>query len=210
MLKFHDINTVFDVGANTGQFGRELRSQADYHGRIVSFEPLSDAYVRLVKAAAGYKRWDVAPRVAIGAGEGTVTINVAANSLSSSVLSMLDSHVQAAPESLYTGQETVQLTSLDKVAPLYLEDSSITFLKIDTQGYEGPVLAGATRTLTRLTGVQLELSLVPLYAGQRLMPDLMEFMRDSGFDLWAVAPVLADPTSGRLLQFDATFFRHRQ
>ena len=40
------------------------------------------------------------------------------------------------------------------------------YLKIDTQGYEWKVLEGATEVLNYLCGIQLEVSLLPLYEGQ--------------------------------------------
>jgi FkbM family methyltransferase len=207
MLSWHRIDLIFDVGANTGQFGRELRREVGFTGRIVSFEPMRAAHERLGEAAGKDPLWDVAPRAAIGAQEGTVTINVARNSVSSSVLPMLESHVRAAPDSRYTDAETVRLATLDVLTPDYFRQDSTAFLKVDTQGYESEVLKGAPRTLARVTGVQLELSLIPLYTGQLLMPELLEFMREAGFDLWAITPAFTDPRNGRLLQVDAAFFR---
>jgi FkbM family methyltransferase len=207
MLACHRVNLILDVGANTGQFGRELRRQVGFTGRIVSFEPMKAAHERLSAEAHKDPLWDVARRAAIGAQEGTVIINIARNSASSSVLPMLDTHLRAAPGSQYTDTETVRLATLDALAAGYFGQESIAFLKVDTQGYESEVLKGAPHTLARVTGVQLELSLIPLYAGQLLMPELSEFMRDSGFDLWAITPAFTDPKSGRLLQVDAAFFR---
>jgi FkbM family methyltransferase len=207
MLSWHRVDLIFDVGANAGQFGRELRRQVGFTGRIVSFEPMKAAHERLGAEARKDPLWDVAPRAAIGAQEGTVTINVAANSVSSSVLPMLEAHARAAPDSTYTDIETVRLATLDALTPGYYGQDSTAFLKVDTQGYEGEVLKGAPRTLARVIGVQLELSLIPLYTGQLLMPELVEFMRDTGFDPWAITPAFTDPENGRLLQVDAAFFR---
>jgi FkbM family methyltransferase len=207
MLASHAVNLVFDVGANVGQFGRELRWHVGYRGRIVSFEPMHAAHAGLTKAAARDPLWEVAARAAVGSNPGIITINVAQNSVSSSVLPMLESHVSAHPPSRYGGTETAPVVRLDELAPQYLRPDSVAFLKIDTQGYESEVLRGATDTLERVVGVQLELSLVPLYAGQQLMPELIEFMQRAGFELWAIAPAFADPQSGRMLQVDATFFR---
>jgi FkbM family methyltransferase len=207
MLSSHGVNLIFDVGANVGQFGRELRWHVGYSGRIVSFEPMRAAHAALTKAAAGDRLWEVAPRAAIGAEHGSIAINVAANSVSSSVLPILAAHVSAAPMSRYSGSETVPMVPFDDVAPQYFTDNSIAFLKIDTQGYESQVLQGARQTLARVIGAQLELSLIPLYAGQQLMPDLIDYMQTMGFNLWGIAPTFAEADSGRMLQVDATFFR---
>jgi len=48
LLKHNKIDLIFDVGANTGQYARELFSLG-YKGKIVSIEPLSEAYNQLLK-----------------------------------------------------------------------------------------------------------------------------------------------------------------
>jgi FkbM family methyltransferase len=207
MLSWHRVNLILDVGANVGQFGKELRERVGYTGRIVSFEPMRTAHEALSTAAAGDRSWQIAPRAAVGAARGTITINIAGNSASSSVLPMLESHASAAPESVFVGTEVVPLEPLDSIAPGYFRQDSVGFLKIDTQGYESEVLDGATETLPRVVGVQLELSVIPLYAGQKLMPELMERIAAMGFELWAMTPALIQSRTGRMLQIDATFFR---
>lgn len=206
MLSLHRINMILDVGANTGQFGQLLR-EVGYDGRIVSFEPLSAARSALSAAARNDPAWQVAPAMAIGGENGEIDLHVAGNSVSSSVLPMLQSHAEAAPASVYVGTEKVPLRTLDEVAGEYLRPDSVLFLKIDTQGYEDRVLRGAGSLLNRTTGLQLELSLVPLYEGQRLFDDLLAELKSSGFELWNMTPAFIDPASGRLLQIDATLFR---
>jgi FkbM family methyltransferase len=206
MLAAHKINLVLDVGANTGQFGELLRS-AGYCGRIVSFEPLSAARKQLVAAARKDSLWEVAERMAIGDEENEIELHIAGNSVSSSLLSMLPAHMDAAPASVYVGSETVRVRKLDSAAANYLSDDAVLFLKIDTQGYEDKILQGARAVLRRTTGLQLELSLVPLYEGQRSYEDMMVKLRTMGFELWAMSPAFIDPRTGRLLQVDATFFR---
>jgi FkbM family methyltransferase len=207
MIIAHQIDLVFDVGANTGQFGRELRKHIGYQGTIVSFEPTAKAYQKLIANARGDEKWIIANRCAIGSTEGFVNINVSANSVSSSVLPMLNSHVDAAPSSRYVSTEKVPLYQLDALAPLWIDNSKSSMIKIDTQGFESEVLKGAIKTLSQAQGLQLELSIVPLYEGQKLMPELMAEIKEMGFSLWGMFPAFCDESNGRLLQVDATFFR---
>ena len=206
-LNSHGINLILDVGANVGQFGRKNLRDAGYRGRIISFEPLSAAWNGLSAEAAGDTLWSVAPRMAIGVENGVININVAQNSVSSSILDMLPEHQDSAPESKYVAIEVVPIRRLDEIAPQYLLPDSIVFLKIDTQGFESAVLQGAEGILSRVTGIQLELSLIPLYAGQQLYDEIIARLNQRGFDLWGVSSAFVDSKSGQTLQVDATFFR---
>jgi FkbM family methyltransferase len=207
MLQYHRVNLVLDVGANIGQFAGDLRNKYGYTGRLVSFEPMKAAHDELCKSAIKDQLWTVAPRAAIGATAGEVEINVAANSVSSSILPMLDRHAAVAPESRYKDVEKVPMRTLDSIALDYITSDSVAFLKIDTQGYEHYVLEGAKQILSKAVGIQLELSLLELYAGQRLMPEMVKFLGDAGFDLWALSPAFVEPNTGRILQVDGIFFR---
>lgn len=206
MLTQHKIDLVLDVGANTGQFAKSLRD-AGYTRRLVSFEPLSTAHAQLLQASRNDAYWEIAPRTAIGDHEGEIEMHIAGNSVSSSVLGMLDSHASAAPGSSYVGTERAPLSRLDTMALDYIKPGMTPFLKIDTQGYEDRVLDGASELLTKTRGLQLELSFVPLYEGQKLFDELAERLRKLGFTIWAIRPGFCDPHSGRMLQVDATFFR---
>jgi FkbM family methyltransferase len=205
-LFFHQIDVVFDVGANTGQFAEELWN-AGFHGRIVSFEPSTTAHSTLIKHARGDANWIIAPRMALGDRDGTIRLNLAGNSVSSSVLPMLPSHGSAAPESRYVGSETVDLRTLDSISKQFATDAERVFLKLDVQGFEYKVLQGAEQFLRRVSGIQMELSLVPLYDGEHLFDPMLHDLEDHGFDLWSVVPGFIDPKTSRLLQLDAIFFR---
>lgn len=206
MLRHHGVNLVLDVGANVGQFAQGLR-RSGYPGQLVSFEPLRQAHDQLVATAEGDPKWRVAPRVAIGDHEGEIEINVSANSVSSSILNMLDTHAGAAPASKYVASERVRLATLDTIVRGEITAGVVPFLKIDTQGYEDRVLNGAHEVLTSAQGVQLELSFLPLYEGQELFDPLMQRLRSLGFSVWGIWPGFCDPTNGRMLQVDAVFFR---
>jgi len=206
LLRHHGVSTVLDVGANSGQYAVELR-RFGYSGDIVSFEPLAGAWRELHRRAAADGRW-TAVRCALGAERCEVVINVAANAgASSSVLPMLDRHVSAAPEARYVGQEKVAQCRLDDLTPEYVRPADRTFLKIDVQGYELRVLEGAKRLLDDVIGVQLELSLVPLYDGGLVYRDALNLLGARGFVLESLEPGFSDPNTGQLLQVDGIFFR---
>ena len=204
-MNHHDIAGVLDVGANVGQFGRLLR-QARFDGRIHSVEPLQSAYDRLVGAAARDALWTT-QRAAVSAEPGTLTLNVAGNSVSSSVLPMLEAHATAAPGAQYVQQETVPATTVDEIVTTHDLDPERMLLKIDVQGYEREVLDGAVKTLSSFRGVRTEMSLVPLYEGQALMPEIVDLLGRHGFELWHVESGFTEPGTRRLLQVDGVFFR---
>src|SRR4051812_37139292 len=200
------VNLVIDVGANTGQYAQRLRA-IGYTGRIVSFEPLGAAHAALTEHARGDQDWNVAPRLALGERNGQIELKVSANSVSSSTLAMLPSHIAAAPESAPCAVETVPIMKLDDALAPYVRGDETALLKIDVQGAEDRVIGGAEYTLRRVPAVQAELSLVPLYADQALMDDIVNLLRGRGYELADLHPAFIDPRDGRVLQLDGLFFR---
>lgn len=206
MLNNQEINLVLDVGANIGQFAGTLR-QSGYPNRIISFEPQLAAYQQLLRNSASDPHWTVAPRMAIGDIDGEISLNISENSVSSSITDMLDAHLEAAPGSRYIGRENVPIFRLDTLAQSLIPFSTRTFLKIDTQGYESQVLAGASRLMPSLCGLQLELSLVPLYSGTGLFIETIQSLKMMGFELYGLYDAFSHPETGRMLQVDGVFFR---
>ncbi len=202
----HAIDTVLDVGANVGDYASEL-FQAGFKGRVLSFEPLEAAHAVLQRRAAGVERWDAAPRMAVGDRNDQVKIHVANNQTSSSLREMLPEHLCAAPESRYVGSEAVPLRRLDGISHPYLATAHSIMLKSDTQGFERQVLEGAEGLMSKMRGVQLEMSLVSLYDGQSLFRELYDHLDAQGFDLHYALPGFTDPRTGRMLQMDCWFFR---
>ncbi len=198
------VDLVLDVGAARGGYGTQLR-RFGYTGRIVSFEPLADAYADLSRAIEADPAWQ-AHRTALGAEAGTATINVASNSDSSSLLPMLDAHRAAAPQVGYVGTQTVTISRLDDLAQEALSAATTPYLKIDTQGFERGVLAGAPETLRQVVGLQLELSFVPLYDGGMTVDEAVAWAYGEGFHLVGIEQGYTAP-SGEILQVDGVFWR---
>lgn len=207
LLKRNDVDLVLDIGANDGGFASEL-VQNGYQGKILSFEPLPAAWQKLRERAQkeGFGRWEVAPRIALGAEDGEVDFFESANSVSSSLLPMLSSHIEAAPNSAPRQTLKVPVKTLDEVITAF--EAKRVYIKIDVQGAEHLVLAGAQRTLEeRAIGLQLEMSLTPLYEGQRLNNELHDELVSKGFKLWDIVPGFRNPGNLRLMQYDGVYLK---
>jgi FkbM family methyltransferase len=201
------VDAILDIGANIGQFGRGIR-ESGYVGQIFSFEPLSAAHSELVSNAREDMLWHVVDRCAVGSTNGTVKINIAGNSFSSSILPMLSLHEEAAPESVYMDYEECSVITLDSFIEDTFADRSMTFgLKIDTLGYEHKVIEGLRFCHERVKVIVCEMSLRPLYAESISMPDLCQHLANLGFRCVALGPEYEHSVTGELLQVDGVFTR---
>lgn len=205
ILESVDADLVLDVGANVGEYGQRLRASG-YRGAITSFEPQEASFKRLQATAARDGAWSCR-RLALGDRDGEATLNVSANSYSSSLREIEPDHQRVAPGAARVRQERVPLARLETVWADVAAGALRPFLKIDVQGFESEVLNGAARCLEQIHGIELELSLVPLYRGQTLAREIIDLLDDSGFSLVGVEPVLIDEESGRTLQADGLFVR---
>jgi len=199
------VMAVVDVGANVGQYGAELRADG-YRGRLLSVEPLGRAFRHLAGRSARDPLWECI-QCGLGARDGEAMLSVSANGYSSSMLPILDSHVEAVPESRFQSAEKIRVRTLDSVVGEWSDRGGAIGLKLDVQGYEAQVLRGASGTLPRVVFLEIELSLVPLYAGQALFIDMIEYVRGLGFSLVNMETGFSDPRTGRVLQFDGIFLR---
>jgi FkbM family methyltransferase len=200
LIERHGIASVIDIGANAGQYGLSLRDQG-YEGEILSYEPLPEPFERLRRVAAQHRPWKVENKAVSNEG-GSLLMNVARNSVSSSLLKMESRHMDAAPDSAIVSTISVNTISLrDILKPL----AGPVMVKADTQGYEYPVLLSAGELLKSVALLELELSLVELYKGQRLFRELDAFLMSQGFSLVSMDDGFFDEQRGELLQLDAIY-----
>jgi FkbM family methyltransferase len=205
LLRSLRVDLVVDVGANVGQYARELR-MLGYAGQIISVEPLAGPYEALVTAARGDPKWRVVHSAA-GAADGETEMFVAANGgASSSLLSMLPLHERNAPNARIVARELVHVRRLDVLVGAEIEQAARPFLKIDVQGYESQVLDGAASALPSVVGLQLELSLFPVYRGAPTLRQMLDRLEADDFVLAGFEPGFT-AEDGRLLQVDGLFVR---
>jgi len=79
-------------------------------------------------------------------------------------------------------------------------------LKIDVQGFELEVLKGSRELLNLFETVYVEASYLELYEGQALAGDVIEFMRECGFEIQGVYNQYEHEIRGAL-QADFLFVR---
>jgi FkbM family methyltransferase len=203
IINDYKIDTLFDIGANTGQYAKEMRALG-YNKRIISFEPLKDAFKELKKTSLKDKNWTV-NNYAIGNENGKKVINIAGNSYSSSIYNMFPLHIKNAPNSKYIGQQTIKIKKIDSIFNTIANIESKVMLKIDTQGYEKNVIDGAAKSLNKIVIIQLEMSILPLYENEMLFIDMIQYLAKKGFQLFSLENGFSSPESGQLLQVDGLF-----
>jgi FkbM family methyltransferase len=205
IIKQYNIKTIFDVGANIGEFA-EIMRDAGYKQQIISFEPRKEAFSELSLKALKDSIWKCV-NIALGDTNCTSIINIAGNNTSSSLLEMKKLHTDIKPHSKYIGKEEIIVKKLDSVIFDYIDKNEEIYLKIDTQGFEKQILVGAEKSIPNIRIVQLEMSLVELYEGSPLIYEMIPFLESKDFFLCSIERGFHDKKTGRLLQVDGIFIR---
>jgi len=200
-LAHRNIQVVYDVGANVGQFGMKIR-QRGYRGKIISFEPVKSVFEELKRAAGPDANWEVV-HCAVGAKPGETTIHVSRNTQFSSIKPLAERSSAIDPDSSFASSETVEVKTLDE---LVRRNGGAYFIKVDTQGFEREVLDGGKTAVAGAAGVLLELPVINTYDDTWTFHEAVGHMRDLGLVLCQIDPVghhEADPMAA--IDFDCLF-----
>jgi FkbM family methyltransferase len=203
------VNCVIDVGANVGDFAAHVR-KLGYRGRIVSIEPASKPYAELVARAAADSEWKTL-QLAAGRSEGTAQLKI----LGDSVLNTLG---DPDPEQIrdfgkrgqVVGQETVRVRPLDALWDDLFAGIKTprVLLKIDTQGHDQEVLAGASqRVLASTVALQTELSIVRLYLQSPTFTQSLEPLLTDGWGIVGMYPTARYEDTHTAIELDCLMTR---
>ena len=206
LLDMYGVNCVIDVGAHAGQYGERLRA-GGYTGRIVSFEPTPAGFAELERVADGDPKW-TAHRLALGREDGTATMNAVPGTLSS-ILPPTKFGAGRYPKLQQPEEIEVDVRRLDGMLDEVLDGlrRPRVFLKLDTQGFDLDVFAGAGERIREFVGIQSEVALMEIYKGMPRMPEALAAYEEAGFEIAALYPVSRQTKTARVLEYDCVMVR---
>ncbi|WP_438396517.1 FkbM family methyltransferase [Caballeronia sp. DA-9] len=190
LLTYLDVDCVFDIGANQGQYATMLRKKAGYKGFIFSFEP-NPHDARIARDhAKGDDKW-IVDEIAVSEDDGEAQFNVMRASEFSSLSMPSHEDVQ-----LFRGMnsviETVAVrterleTALQRLRAKYLFKRP--FLKMDTQGFDVKIVKSSENIMRQFVGLQSELAIAKLYTDSVDFREAITVYERCGFSLSAFVP----------------------
>lgn len=190
LLRHFDVDCVFDVGANTGQYATMLRRKAGFSGRIISFEPIPEAAGAVRNKAKGDPLWTLEEMALADTSESRLFHVMAGSEFSSLSAPRNDEVARFSAMNRPVRSIMVQAETLANAFPRLQARYGFKrpFLKMDTQGFDLAVLRGAGDVLSQFVGFQSELSIRRIYEDASDFREAITFYQSLGFDLSAFVP----------------------
>ena len=187
------IGTVIDVGAAAGKWTQRARPRFP-DARFLLIEPLSERVPELEALHAVDRRVEFVSAVA-GAEPGEVTMNVTDDLDGSGVTDCPNGASRA-----------VAVTTIDREVSMRQLPGPY-FIKLDTHGYEAPILDGARSTLAETALLMIEVYNFQLTPGCLRFPQLCARMEELGFLPCDAVEPIRRPGDLALWQLDLVFAR---
>jgi FkbM family methyltransferase len=206
VLLSRNIDCVFDVGANSGQYGLFLRDLG-YKGHIISFEPASSVFKLLKKNSENDDKWHCYD-YALGDKNEEKTLNVYKSTVFSSFLTA-NNYSKSIWHSLEdVTPETVKVFRLEDVWDDLTGKLGCSnyMLKLDTQGFDKFVFDGAHNCLKNISVLQSELSLIPVYDGMIQVYDILQQFHSLNFFISGMYPINRDKSLA-VIEYDCVMVK---
>lgn len=203
-IKEMDIKSILDVGANQGQYAVLIAKEFP-NAKIYSFEPVKGIYEMLEKNT---KHLNIKTfNVGLGDKKENLMINhTVYGNFTSSILEMGENHMTNFSQWTKTQKEEIAVITLDD----FIEETKIEnniLLKLDVQGYEDKVLIGAENAMKRTKIIQMEVTFMEMYKGEKLFEYHFEYLKKRGFKLMGFMDNIYDIKTGQPHYADAFFVR---
>ncbi len=181
LAKLYDVKEIclFDVGANHGQYGREVKSKYPLI-EVYSFEPSYKAFEELKRCTQNFDNW-----VPYNLGFGTVEgmFDLFSTELGSASATLLPNQYSTSKESGMRS-EHVRIMSLDEFLTQH-NHLKPNVLKLDVEGFEMQCLQGAKGSINMFQLVQFEFGESSMNS-RTYFRDLWDFFKKRQFDIYRV------------------------
>lgn len=135
LLRAKEFNLAIDIGANVGLHSVRF---AEYFNKVISFEPSQINFECLVENTKNFNNIDINKK-AVGFKEDTLELVLPEDCYNCGAYSFVDFKDYNGKKSV----ESVEVITLDSL------NLAPDLIKIDTQGFEYPILLGALTTITK-------------------------------------------------------------
>jgi len=212
VIENYNVNNIFDVGANRGQFIKALMhniSQQDF--KYYGFEPIKEAFVMLDKITGKTFSRAKIYNIALGSSSELLNYYISNNEFSSSLLPPTEDAVLSNSE---VGTRKITQVCVEPVSKIIeenkIDNNSNILLKLDVQGYELEVLKGFGKHLGKVKVAIIECSLIKNYSNRPIIGDIIQFMSDNSFCVSGIFPGYYLKNEFQLVEVDIVFVRKNE
>lgn len=192
LIDTRNIECIFDVGANQGQFYTMIRS-IGYKNQINLFEPLPTCW-SILENITKKDRQSKIYRFGVGNEEISLTFYETLNSVSSSFKEPINTNTIKRIHNI----PIMPLENIFNILPY------TCMLKIDAQGFEREVVEGSKSILKYFKFIFMELSIFPQYNNEPNYIDMLNFMDEIGYQPIFFYPGVAN-SENEIIQLEVVF-----
>ena len=198
--------TIFDVGAHVGNISLKY-NELFPNSRVYSFEPFPESFKSLNQNTLQHKNIKPFNK---GLGEYVGTSKFHSN-IHEQTNSILATHEEGnsnwGNKNMLQTKEIldIELTTIDQIVEEE-KIEKIDILKMDVQGAEYQVMAGAKKTIEKgmISLIYTEIITIPTYENQQELDEALKMFRQYGFELFNIYNS-GHTENGRLQYIDAVF-----
>lgn len=216
--KLDNASVIFDIGANQGQSIERFKSLFPF-AKIHAFEPIKFEFKKLKEKYSNDTNV-ILNNYAVAEVSGEREFNITAKTGNSSFnkiksntkwLKVRSKQFKTSEEEYVKKIEKVKIITLDE----YCKENQITkidLIKIDTQGYEDKILAGAQSILSKnvISAIECEIMLDNVYEKYLNFSDLEKYLVPNNFRMIGINMINNNLFSGLTFFGDVVYFNKQK